>query len=335
MNAEAALESIRLAPAREFAARTARVLGIPVRFEADAAGVLAAVDDAFGCGIVGGADGSAEVRVRIHLHPGSEGSAGGVPVAHAVPRRELLVVTAPASRGYADARRREAVAAVTRDLVRDSLQFRREVLEALTLFIVTRMDRAPLHAAAVVRDGAALLIAGPSGAGKSTTCYAAVRSGLRLLSEDTVFLQDDPFAVWGRPARLHLTPDAVRFFPELAQTEPEWMPNGKLKCVVDLHAESIETAQVAHRAGICLLRRGGEAGIEPIDPDAAVDALTRELDAGFDAFADTIGERIRRVARGGAWWMALPSHPCETVPLLHRMFDAMEIEAPPSRVLSR
>ena len=45
---------------------------------------------------------------------------------------------------------------------------------------------------------------------------------------------------------------------------------------------------------------------------------------GFDVYADSIGARIRHAAERGAWRMTLPAHPCDAVPMLHRMLDALQ-----------
>lgn len=53
----------------------------------------------------------------------------------------------------------------------------RELLDRVEDFVL-------LHAAALERDGRAVLVGGPSGAGKTTLALALVRAGLRLLSDD-------------------------------------------------------------------------------------------------------------------------------------------------------
>ncbi len=58
--------------------------------------------------------------------------------------------------------------------------------------LLAAQDRYLLHAAAVGRDGAALLVLGTSGQGKSTTCYAALADGWRILSDDHVAIRMGP-----------------------------------------------------------------------------------------------------------------------------------------------
>ncbi|HEX2078251.1 MAG TPA: hypothetical protein VHG08_11100, partial [Longimicrobium sp.] len=232
-----------------------------------------------------------------------------------------LAVRGPGMRAFADVRRRVAIARVSRELVEEREQFRGNVLEMLALWLLTGLDRVPLHAAAVVRGGTSLLLAAPSGVGKSTLTYAALRSGLRVLSEDTVFLQESPVPrVWGLGGFVHLHPDAARFFPELRSLPPRRRANGDLKLAI--HTPPI-TAGI-ERAGICLLARGDAAGMERAAPEEVERAVAAELDAGFDRFAKTIGPRVRRIAGGGAWRLILPPSPGDGVPLLHRMLDEVE-----------
>jgi hypothetical protein len=313
--------SICVRPARLFAAETFCVLGLPLRVESNSPRVLAIAREAFGAAAAP-ADGGA--RVHVEVRSGAAADEAG-PVSHRVPRREVLLLSGRGCSGYADTARAEAVVEVAQALLDDASHFRSGVLEALALFLLARMDRDPLHAAAVARGGSALLLAGPSGVGKSTTVYAAARAGLRVLSEDAVFLQLDPFRAWGMPRRVHLLPETARFFPELGRVRPGRLFNGKTKLAVDLRGPGGSAGTpMAERAGVCLLARGSTPGVERLSADAAVAALTAAPEPGFDLYADSVGARIRRVAEQGAWRMTLPPHPADAVPMLHRMLDALE-----------
>jgi hypothetical protein len=63
--------------------------------------------------------------------------------------------------------------------------------EVLLQFIESRPDLLWLHAAAVERDGSALLISGPSGQGKSTIATRLCDAGWRLLSDDAAPVRMD------------------------------------------------------------------------------------------------------------------------------------------------
>ncbi|MGD2051012.1 MAG: hypothetical protein PVI35_00930 [Acidimicrobiia bacterium] len=69
--------------------------------------------------------------------------------------------------------------------------FRRVFLWVMGHLLAAR-DRYLLHAAAVGREGAALLVLGASGQGKSTVCYAALDDGWRILSDDHVAIRMSP-----------------------------------------------------------------------------------------------------------------------------------------------
>jgi hypothetical protein len=305
-------------------ALTLPVMGIPVRFETDAREVMDVIGRAFCAWGDASADAAWEgrdpVRVRIRVVPGEEDGdlrqrwAGG-----------RLRVSAGASRGVAHIARRTAVARVTSAFVRDAERFRYGMVEALTLWMLTALDRQPLHAAALERDGAVLLLAGPSGVGKSTLVYAAMRAGLRVLAEDCAFLQAEPAPrVWGMPGSVHLLPDAVRWFPELADAAPTLRANGKTKLAVSVHAAGAAAPpRAVERVGVCLLARGPHPAIETLPPHAVQAGLTVRLEPGFHRFADTLGAPLRRLAGRGGWRLTLPATPHDTIAMLHRLFDAL------------
>lgn len=316
---------------------TIPVLGIPVRFASNAAEVTALAEEVFAAWRV--LDGRPElresegVRARFILHEGDEGrvddagGAGHVALRYRMPDARRVLLMTPGSMGLADPDRREALAYVTAELVGDRQHFRYGVLEALVLAVLTQLDRRPFHAAALVRNGAALLLAGPSGVGKSTLTYAGMRAGLRVLAEDTVNLQLEPTPrVWGMPGYLHLPPDARSHFPELADRKATLMANGKEKLAIDLKAiDAVAALPVAERAGLCVLAAGApRPTLERIDAATVEAALTAVRETGFDVFEDTVPDVVRRLAPDGGWRLRLSDDPAAAVPLLSRMFDALE-----------
>lgn len=309
---------------------TLPVMGVRVRFESNSREVLDIAEKAFGAWRCLEAHPRwiepLGVRVRVTVVPGDEGPDEHAPVSYGTPRRDLVLVTTPGSRGSADALARLSELRVTDTLVRDANHFRYSVLEGMTLALVCRFDREPLHAACVVRGDRALLLAGPNEVGKSTLTYAALRSGLKVMSEDMVFLQLEPrLRVWGMPGYVHLLPDALENFPELKGCVPTLRANGTIKVAVGIR-EMGGTAElpVVERAGICLLQRGeGGPRLEELSPEQVVHALIGKLEPGFDLFADTIGARVQRLAEHGGWRMTLPHYPPDAVPVLHEMFDAL------------
>lgn len=310
------------------------VLGLPVRFEADRAEVIDVALDAFGQGRrfaeAPGVPSSDSVTIRFFEHSGDEGREEHPPITYYRPDRERLVITTPGSVGVGDTRRREALAWVTQALVRDREQFRYSFLEALTLALLTGLDRHPVHAAAVARNGAALLLAGPSGIGKSTLAYACARDGLAVLADDVVYLESglepgDSLRVWGLPRYIHLPPDAPSLFQELGHQEPRILANGKSKIVIRTGVEGDPAVSSADRVGLCVLSRGSTAALSRLGTDRALAALTDDLDQGFDVFHDTTEGAVRRLVEAGkAWLLELGSGPREALPYLYEMFDELD-----------
>jgi hypothetical protein len=89
------------------------------------------------------------------------------------------------------------------------------------LLLLRPRGYAPLHAAALARDGRGLLIAAPSGSGKTTLAYTLVKEGWDFLSDDSVLLyQGDTFVDVLALRRLFaLKKDSRVHFPELV---PHW-----------------------------------------------------------------------------------------------------------------
>ena len=312
------------------------VLGIVTRFVSNSADVLAAVEHAFGAWrtLPPSAVQSGTFRtVRINVQPdGARSAAPATDVAHVVTGDGRLTLRSNAAFGMSDPLRGEAVASIGVELLRDALRFRCDVLEALTLSLLTRADRQPLHAAALVIDRAGLLLCGRSGAGKSTLAYAAARAGMRALSEDIVFIQMQPrLRVWGRRTPFHLRPSAAANFAELAAAVPARLPNGREKVVVpaDTAAEADARAPVdadtaamfVDHCGICIL---GERRDVPEHRRLTTDevlALIDLSDPGFDAFAGSIKPAVAALAERGAWMLHPSTRADESVPLLAAMLD--------------
>lgn len=224
-----------------------------------------------------------------------------------------------------------ATAFLTPELLDDEPNLRHSVIECLGFLLVNYRDRTPVHAAGVVRGGCAVLLAGRSAAGKSTLCYACVRAGFSLLSEDTVCvsLARRP-RVWGHPGPIHLLPDAPRFFPELAGLEPRVRANGKLKLAVDVAALGpTRRATHADRAVVCFVERepGPGAHLQPMPPAEALAALADPDEPGFDLLADRAPATAAALVAGGAFRLRVGSDLDAAVALLARLVDAPHEES--------
>jgi hypothetical protein len=301
------------------------VLGIPVRFASNAAGVIALVEEAYGHWR--GASSEAEmedddpVRIRIILGEAREPDAAAVRAWLLAPDR--LAVSTGASVGVADEGLRAAVARVTPALLARRDEFRADLLDALTLFVLTSLDRTPLHAAAIVRGDVGLVLTGPSGSGKSTLAYAALRAGLGVLSDEAVYVQSTPHPrVWGAPSWLYLTDEACVFFPEIEAAPRRRRAGGRWKRAVPLPLDP-GAGWFREQVGLCLIERdAGPARFEPADPHDLAVALAREADPGFDRYGDRLAACVRALARiGGAWRVRVGTDPRDVVPCLAALMN--------------
>lgn len=205
---------------RRARSRVHHVLGLPVRFESESAALLALADSAFGAlprrrvaaraGHVKSRRQAAPFVIRLVL------VADGAPQEQAVTLAAgggwLCGATAGAGFALMDPARRAAFVGIPRALLRDGYTARYELLEFATLTLLARAQPlVPLHAAAVVLGDRCALLLGDRGAGKSTLCLHAMLAGLRLLSEDSVFVSADARLAAGVPGFLHLRLDATRW----------------------------------------------------------------------------------------------------------------------------
>jgi hypothetical protein len=296
------------------------VLGVPVRFESNSHAVTALAAESFGVGLTGTKPRRRKpLTVRIVVH--------GEPVAPSPVRvwsPDTRLILHGADRvAIADPIRRQALAYVSCGLLARRTEFRQTVIEALTFALVDHYDRHPVHAAAICKDGAVVLLLGPSGAGKSTLAYAAHMAGLTVMSDDTVWVQlRSRVTVWGPPQttrRITLMPDARARFPSLATADPVRLPNGKCKIVVPLGGQVAE----AGRAVVCLLKRArDETALTRARPEVIAAALTKHPEPGFDRFPMRLAACARALAGSGGWELAVSDDPTSAVPHLVAMLDA-------------
>lgn len=253
-------------------------------------------------------------RIDLIVHPAS-GDAQRTPFTARF-HGNTFIAAGGASMITAQLDRGTALGFVTPELVGDEANFRHAVLEQLALILISRRDRTPLHAGAVVRNGRAVLIAGRSLAGKSTLCYAALRAGFQLLAEDVVYVARSPrLRLWGNPGQIHLLPDAVRYFPELADTQPQLRANGKLKLPIDLAALGGNRRRLwAERAVVCLVERHDlvHSTLETVDPQVLVDAIAARPESGFDLHPE-LAEVAAMVAAMGVYRLVVGRDPSEAV----------------------
>lgn len=183
-----------------------------------------------------------------------------------------------------------------------------ELIDMLALFLVAHAGRIPLHASAAVHDDTAVIFAGRSGAGKSTMAFAASGAGMAVLSDDTIYVQREPLRVWGIPAAIHLLASREADYGN----SPMRFRGGKLK-----HALPVGRGlHVAEQAVLCVLTRGQEVAIDPMDIDEAVDMLTHDPEPGYEFYGSRSADAIRAVAARGCWRLTLSHDPAAAIAAL-------------------
>jgi len=280
----------------------------PVAITAGEPALLAAVAEAYGdCLMAGRADGP---PIALALEAGDEPASG--PIQIEVEGRRLRLTGG--ADGWADARTLTAFCRIPRALAERPARLAAEVTDTLLLFLLCRSGRTPLHAAGVMCGETAVLLAGPSGSGKSTLSLAAVGRGLRILSDDTVYIQMLPrLRIWGLPRPVHVFPaDAPGFIGETR------LRAGKLKVAAPVPAWP--GPPVADQASVVLLERGERVRLEPIEPRVAAKALSR-LEPGFDLLDRESAEAIAAVTAADAWRLTLTRDPATAIEVLAERFS--------------
>lgn len=294
------------------------IAGVPVRFAAEEADLLAAVDLAFGRWPVAGAD----PRVTLRLLAESEGREppAEVPFRARLPDGDHLVMFSGGSLGFADAARGLGVCYISPTLREDPERLAFRLLTGLTLTLITRQDRVPVHAAVVERGGTALVLSAPSGVGKSTVAYAAREAGFHVVADDAAYIQQEPsFGLWGTPGTHDLPEDAPRWFAETGVREVMVMPNGHRKRRVPRAAAVVGPWPDVR---VCLLeRRGGPLVRRRVAPDVLVERLAASLGPAADLYTGTLHRALRALAPAGGWCLNLGPDPREAVPHLIAMLS--------------
>ncbi|MGH7467537.1 MAG: HPr kinase/phosphorylase [Longimicrobiales bacterium] len=301
------------------------VLGVPVDFETNDQTVIRALADSLSA--VGPAQPS-EVppphvpAIRLWLADHDTGSASAVSFHTSAPH--VLDIEGPGFHGRADAQAGRASCTLTGAALDDRDRFQDTILATLMLFLVTRLDRQPFHAAALQAHGRGVLLTGPSGAGKSTLAYAALRRGWNIRSDDTVYLQSKPnLRIWTRPTRLHLSPDAALWFDELAHQSPVPRDAGKWKLVVRV-MQSDPSPPPLEQALTCFLERStGAPTTRRLSVDDAIARSLRNMESGFSAFRASIEPVLHTlISQNGAWLVHTGSDPRLAVLALEQLLDS-------------
>ncbi|HZT43430.1 MAG TPA: hypothetical protein VFA07_14775 [Chthonomonadaceae bacterium] len=255
------------------------LLGIPLEVHANASEGMALADEVFGIwGLPTYGTEKHSLRLHIYLEEDVEAAAVSVEERRLRADDRHLFLSVGQSRGYADRQEGIAVAVLTPALLAERVLAQCWFLECLAMYLACRYRRATLHAACVAYQGRGVLLTGRDGVGKSTLAYACVRAGFQLVAEDIVFAEpDQPVCVWGNPWHIHLLPEAISLFPELARAERTVLLNGETKLrlqVQDLRADAAVT-HIPVWGVLSLSRSGGfQSVLSPADPASLRVALT-------------------------------------------------------------
>jgi hypothetical protein len=304
------------------------VLGVRVCYSSNSEAILPVVDGRFArwASIPRELIGAGLVHVRFILHEGKDVAAG--PITYRMPDDKRFLLHTAGSFGLVDIERRDAVAYVSSALVSDVEHFGYGIVEAITLLLVARQDRQPVHAAMIARGAVGLLLAGPTGVGKSTLAYAAHEAGYRVLSDDSVYVQRRPeLRIWGTPGTMYLLAEARRHFPSVKQ-HAERLPSGKEKVVIDLGSVWDNGAPVVKRAGVCLLTRDGGAILQDkASPEEAREFLRKGLGTQTAWYRASLPSALSALCATGAWRLNLSSDPRDALPYIERMLAETELRS--------
>ncbi len=148
--------------------------------------------------------------------------------------------------------------------------------------LLKRHGRYSLHAASLSHDGHGLLIAGTSGSGKSTLTLALLRAGFDYLGDDMVFLVNDQIGVQalGFPDEVDVTPDTVRFFPELSHLrEVQRLPGWQKHQILPEDVYGVKPVMQSHPRVLLFPRVSGleHSVITPLDSHVALLELSPNI----------------------------------------------------------
>jgi hypothetical protein len=186
-------------------------------------------------------------------------------------------------------------------------------VETLVYFLVAHAGRIPFHASAIMLGETALVLAGRSGVGKSSLALAANRSGIPVLSDDTVFVQTEPrLHVWAMPKAIHV-------FEKDAPNDGahgKRLRNGRLKCALPI----ARPRHVADRARLCILTRGTRVALEEIGMDEAICALANAPEPGYEFYGKRTMTAAYALASTGCFRLTLSNNPTEAIAVLRERF---------------
>jgi hypothetical protein len=289
-------------------------IGYPVRIETNSMDVVRAADEAWG--LFPCLRQTPPVQVRFIVAEPSR-PAERIPP-HFRGQGHLIAYTmGPDDYAVADLAAGFVFGWLTPATVADRSWFRYHILEPLVYKALLCLYCFPVHAAAVAREGRALLLCGNSGSGKTCFAYACARRGWTYLSDDATVIHRDraDLVATGRPHQVRFRSSATSLFPELEQFPAVERPNGKPDIEVDSAALGLSIALEAPVAGLVFLKREklrSPASLHPYPQSDALDYLEQIICFGDD--------RVRRAMRDCAGRLAETA----AVELRYAVFDDAE-----------
>lgn len=116
----------------------------------------------------------------------------------------------------------------------------------------------PIHAAAIARDGRALMVVGMSGAGKTSLALAAAMTGWDYLGDDAVLVRSDPAAVAALYSSCRVRTDMFGVFHDaMAASLGTSDDAGEIKAELDLARLGACRAATARVAAVLVPKRAG------------------------------------------------------------------------------
>jgi hypothetical protein len=304
------------------------LFGEPLRFQTNDARLLEAADEAFGrfpaC-LPGAPD---PLDIRLFVEEPHYPEQDGIPFkpVHRTMGHLLYFQFGANNTAVLDLRQGFAFGFVSPSVAQDRVFVRLNFIETMSQAAASlSRNFSHIHAACVIKDGISVLLQAHNGTGKSTLTYACARRGYQVLTEDMVQVKVRPGGVelWGLPWRLHLLPDAKRFFPELAGLEPIQFNNDS-KLEVDLEA-LLPGSPVIHAApGLAVLVVRGTPGPTRLEPISFMQALqASEIIWTWEiGWTPELERGSQELLKGGTYRLHMNGTPDEAVDAL----DALVIE---------
>ncbi len=177
------------------------------------------------------------------------------------------------------------------------------IMEGMSSLLTMRHDRSALSAGAVVHNGRAVMLLGRSGAGKSTLCYACLKEGFQIIADDALTVSiKNGVRLWRKTRNIHLLPETLTLFPELANIPHQIRPYGRHKIAIDVTSFGDGCMRLcAENPIVCILERNDNANsaLEPIESDVVIDAICRHPEPGFDRVLnlDEVAETVSKMEK--------------------------------------